>query len=101
MIGLLGGNPKQVPDRYAVASPIERLPLAIPQLLVHGAKDDVVPIEQSRAYVAAAARTPDRVRLIELPAADHADLIRVDQAGWFEVVNWVRANVGDPRPVGA
>jgi len=29
-------------------------------------------------------------------SADHADIIRIGKAGWNEVVNWLRANVGDP-----
>ena len=96
VVSYLEGSPAQRPARYAATSPARLLPLGIPQLLVHGAKDDVVPVEQSRAYVSAAARTPDRVRLIELPSADHADIIRIGKAGWNEVVNWLRANVGDP-----
>jgi dipeptidyl aminopeptidase/acylaminoacyl peptidase len=100
VISLLGGAPDQVPDRYRSTSPIDRLPLGIPQLLVHGAKDDIVPLEESRAYVAAAAKTSDRVRLIELPAADHADVIGVEKAGWSEILSWLRTNVGDPSVAG-
>ena len=40
---LLGGEPDDVPERYAVASPAALLPLGVPQLLVHGARDDLVP----------------------------------------------------------
>ena len=47
---LLGGAPDEVPDRYASASPAARLPLGVPQLLVHGRRDDTVPAEMSRAY---------------------------------------------------
>jgi acetyl esterase/lipase len=101
VISLLGGTPAQQPERYAAVSAIQRLPLGVPQLLVHGAKDAVVPIEQSRAYVAAAADTSDRVRLIELPSADHFDVIKIGKPGWSEIVNWLRANVGDPNPTGA
>jgi acetyl esterase/lipase len=35
---LLGGPPDRVPERYAAASPIERLPLGVPTLLVHGGR---------------------------------------------------------------
>src|SRR5262249_49354975 len=41
----LGGTPHEVPDRYAFASPIERLPLGIPQMLFHGTEDSSVPLE--------------------------------------------------------
>ena len=33
---LLGGTPDEVPDRYAAASPAERLPAGLPLLLTHG-----------------------------------------------------------------
>ena len=47
---LLGGSPEQVPDRYAAASPAQRLPLGVPLLLVHGARDDTVPVALSRDF---------------------------------------------------
>ena len=47
---LLGGSPGKHPQRYDLASPIERLPLGIPQLLVDGEADDVVPISIARGY---------------------------------------------------
>ena len=47
---LLGGSPEGRPERYDAASPIELLPLDVPPLLVHGADDDVVPPDISRAY---------------------------------------------------
>ena len=62
---LLGGAPNQVPDRYASASPAARLPLGVPQLLVHGRRDDTVPAEMSRAYAEQARRSGDAVELVE------------------------------------
>ena len=44
----LGGAPDEVPDRYKLASPIELLPLGVPQRLIHGAKDAIVPLEISQ-----------------------------------------------------
>ena len=37
---LLGGHAHEVPERYAVASPAQHLPLGVPELLVHGGSDD-------------------------------------------------------------
>jgi acetyl esterase/lipase len=65
---LLGGSPEEVADRYKAASPIERLPLAVPQRLIHGTEDDIVPIEISERYVKAAGA---QARLIKLEGADH------------------------------
>ena len=44
------------PDAYPLASPAELLPLGVPQLLVHGEADDIVPVALSRSYHAAARR---------------------------------------------
>jgi acetyl esterase/lipase len=72
---LLGGSPTQQPDRYALASPIELLPLGIPQIVVHGAQDDIVPIAISEAYVQQAQAQGDDCRLERLPAAGHFEVI--------------------------
>lgn len=82
---LLGGTPHDVPERYRQASPIELLPLHLPQRLLHGTNDDVVPIEISRRYQAAAAAAGDDARLIELPGAGHFELIDPRTPQWKSV----------------
>ncbi len=71
----LGGSPEQVPARYRAASPAEMLPLGVPQLLIHGARDEDVPIEISRRYRRAAAAAGDEACLIELADAAHMDFV--------------------------
>lgn len=78
----LGGSPTQAPDRYRAASPIERLPLEVVQRLIHGRQDEDVPIEISRAYVAAAVQNKDDAKLIEIPGAGHFDLIDPRSSAW-------------------
>lgn len=78
--GLLGSY-DQAPERYAVASPAALAPLGVPQLLVHGTADDVVPISQSRAH---GARDP-QAEILELADADHFDVIEPGQEGWAAV----------------
>jgi acetyl esterase/lipase len=90
---LLGGEPDDVPERYAVASPAALLPLGVPQLLVHGARDDLVPADQSRDYAAAARVVGDMVDLVELPAADHFDPIEPTDPAWTAVVDWLRGRL--------
>lgn len=87
--GLLGGSPAEVPERYQLASPIERLPIgdAVAQVLVHGTADRLVPIELSRTYASAAAAAGDRVDLVELPGAGHFELIDPAHAAWLTVVD--------------
>ena len=48
-VDLMGARPRDDLERYLLASPIERLPSGVPTLLVHGDRDLVVPVEQSRA----------------------------------------------------
>lgn len=51
---LLGGGPRQVPERYAVADPIALVPSGVRTVLLHGVDDTTVPISQSEDYLAAA-----------------------------------------------
>jgi acetyl esterase/lipase len=68
--------------RFAAASPQERLPLGVPALLIHGDADDRVPIEQSRDYLRAARAAGDRCELVELPGADHFELVDAGGRAW-------------------
>jgi acetyl esterase/lipase len=82
---LLGGTPQELPERYRRASPVELLPLGVPERLLHGTKDDVVPIEIGRRFQAAAAAAGDDARLVELPDAGHFDLIDPRTPAWLAV----------------
>jgi acetyl esterase/lipase len=81
----LGGSPSEVRDRYRAASPIEMLPLGVKQRVIHGDRDGEVPIEISRAYVAAARRSGDDVTLIEPEGAGHFELIDPRTKAWGQV----------------
>jgi acetyl esterase/lipase len=78
---LLGGHYPRWPERYRSASPAELLPLGVPQILVHGARDTIVPPDVSRRYAEAAGRRGDQVELIELETADHRALIAPSRTG--------------------
>ena len=71
----LGGSPDDVPERYAEASPIELLPLGVPQILLHGTEDENVPYEISERYYRAAQSLHDPADLVTLPGAAHFELI--------------------------
>src|SRR2546426_5512455 len=77
----VGGSPDEFPDRYNFASPIELLPLGLPQKLFHGTADTSVPHAMSVVYVRAAQ-----------PRGDEAESITLANAGHFGVV--------DPRTKG-
>lgn len=72
---LLGGRPLDRPETFASASPLAKLPLGVPQLILHGTADAVVPIEISREYVRAAREAGDRVEFRELSGAGHMDYL--------------------------
>lgn len=78
---LLGGGPDEVPDRYAAADPARLPPPAVPITLVHGADDQVVPVEVARSY---AAKTGAPLR--ELPGTGHFALIDPLSSAWPHVI---------------
>lgn len=60
----MGGSPRRRPERYDLGSPAARLPLRVPQLLVHGARDRVVNVSQSIDDAAAARAAGDETLCI-------------------------------------
>ena len=76
---LLGGGPDDVPDRYALASPVERLPIGVHVVCVHGTADVNVPIRQSERFVAAAG---DEAELVALAGVEHFALIDPATHAW-------------------
>jgi acetyl esterase/lipase len=86
---LLGGSPIKLPGRYDLASPIERLPLGVPQLLVHGDADDVVPISIARAYAQRADAAGDPCEFVELPGCGHDEHLDPGSDAWRAVTAWL------------
>ena len=87
---LLRGTPDELPERYALASPAERVPAGIPVLLTHGGRDEIVPPEVSRAYARAARDAGDDVvELVVLEAEDHFGHIDPANPLWAAVVQWL------------
>ena len=95
----VGGPPGKYPQRYDLASPIERLPLGVPQLLVHGDADDVVPVEISRRYADRAAEAGDPCELVELPGVGHMEHLDPHTVAWRTVTSWLekRCPIGPER----
>jgi acetyl esterase/lipase len=86
---LLGGSPIKLPARYDFASPIERVPLGLPQLVVHGDADDVVPISIARGYSERAAAAGDPCELVELAGCGHDEHLDPDTEAWRAVTSWL------------
>lgn len=84
---LLGGAPEEVPDRYAYAQPAQ-CP-AVPVSVVHGDRDEQVPVALSREWVATARAFGCSVRYRELSRIEHFALIDPMSAAWPAVAEAV------------
>ena len=90
----LGGTPDEVASRYASASPIQRLPLGVRQLVLHGIDDTDVPVQISREYARAAAVAGDRLDLIELAGAEHMDFVDPTSGAHARLCAWLDRSPG-------
>jgi pimeloyl-ACP methyl ester carboxylesterase len=86
---LLGGTPGEHPDRLRAASPMERLPLGVKQLILHGSDDAAVPVELSRGYARAAEAKGDRVQLNELPGTGHMEFLDPSTEAHAALCRWL------------
>ncbi|MGI8532087.1 MAG: alpha/beta hydrolase family protein [Geodermatophilaceae bacterium] len=86
---LLGGTPVQVPDRFAQADPIGRVPLHVPTLLVHAADDTTIDVNNSRAYVVAARIAGDDATFIEATSGGHKGLLDPGSRVWNSAARWL------------
>ncbi|MGQ4599051.1 alpha/beta fold hydrolase [Nocardia sp. R6R-6] len=95
-VGLfMGASPEHAPLEYRAASPVCRVPIGRPQLIVHGDADVRVSVEHSRGYVSAAESAGDDVELLELAGVDHFQVIDPDEAGWQQVIGWLEGYLDD------
>ena len=87
---LLGGTPEQYPERYAAASPMDLLPLGVPQILIHGTEDSSVPYDFSVSYQEAAGAKGDNAQLITQQGAGHFEMVDPRSNEWRDVLHAVR-----------
>ncbi len=86
---LLEGTPEEVPHRYATASPRRRLPIGVPLLLVHGERDDDVPVHVSREFAAAAREAGDDCELVVIDDESHYEHLEPGSRCWNAVIEWL------------
>ena len=86
---LLGGSPDDLPERYALASPRERLPLGVEQLVLHGENDETVSLEISRSYAAAAEALGDPCELRVLSGMGHFEHLDASTDAWQIGRDWL------------
>jgi pimeloyl-ACP methyl ester carboxylesterase len=75
------------PENFADGSPLELLPLGVPQIVIHGTADEDVPYEMSERYVAAAA---GEAELVTLDGAGHFEPIDPQSAAFQETLTAIR-----------
>jgi len=85
VLGLMGGVPGQVPERYRQGSPRELLPMATPQILIQGTLDPIVTPAGARAYHSYAIQLGDPCTLVMLPEAGHYDVVIPSSSAWSAV----------------
>jgi acetyl esterase/lipase len=84
----LAGEDAETVDRRA--SPVRLLPFAIPQWVLHGERDSIVPPEMSRQYGAVARQAGDAVNVQVLHDTGHFELVNPRSTAWPAVLAAVR-----------
>lgn len=80
----MGGLPDAIPDAYDVADPARLLPVKVPQLIIQGAADDIVPLTHVQPYVDASGAD-----IIVFDGVDHFDVIDPENRSWDAVLRAV------------
>lgn len=79
---LLGGTPTAVPERYDEVSAITRLPLRVPQVLIWGGREDIVPRRIVEKYERAARQAGEPVQLLIVPNVGHFEPATPYSSAW-------------------
>nr|WP_300499226.1 alpha/beta fold hydrolase [uncultured Rhodococcus sp.] len=88
----LGGMPDDIPERYALASPIRHLPTDVTITAIHGDTDKTVSAGQSLDYIEAARLAGDRAESIILPGVGHGDFLDPRSIAWSTTVDTITAH---------
>ena len=79
---LLGGEIDKVPERLREGSPADMLPLRVPQILITGSLDWLIPPAFGEEYVALATKAGDRAELTVVEGAGHFEIIAPGTQAW-------------------
>jgi len=92
---LLGNNEASIEQHYQSASPINLLPLGVPQILIYGEDDTVVPITYGTGYVQAAKRQGERIKLVGVKYAAHHEYNVPNSVVWPEIQSALHSLLGN------
>ena len=91
------GDPNEHPRRYELASPRELLPLGIPQLVLHGDRDDMVSMRIATSYAAAAHEAGDPCELVVLRGIGHFEHMDAGSPAWHLAREWLETYMSAAR----
>src|SRR6266566_2903622 len=89
VVAFLGGKPKDVPEHYQEADPMQLQIGSATQWLIHGAADSVVPPPFSRNYAEQKKKWGEDVHYLEVSTAGHFELIDPHSNAWPKVESTV------------
>ena len=82
------------PDRYADTSVPHLLPIGVPQHLVNGREDRIIPFRFATDYRARAGAAGDEVTLHVPPRTGHVELIAPESAAWITAKRLILRELG-------
>lgn len=90
----LGASVAANPSRWRDASPSSFLPLGVPQVMLAGEFDKVMPRDHLDAYAAKARASGDSVSVIVVPSAAHHEVMSPQSVAWPAVRDAVLRSLG-------
>lgn len=93
----LVGDPGKNDEAYILASPRERLPLGIPQLVLHGDRDNTVSMRIAASYATAAHAAGDPCELVVLRNTGHFEHIDARSPVWHVAREWLETYASAAR----
>ncbi|MFN0085118.1 MAG: alpha/beta hydrolase family protein, partial [Blastocatellia bacterium] len=94
---LMGGSAEEKASIYNLGSPIEMLPLRIPQVIVQGDSDAIIPMAMAREYVEAARKKGDPVKLRLIEKAGHFEVVDPQSSAWPVIREAIQAMLAPAR----
>ena len=92
VVAQLVGTPSPArPDVYRDTSVPRLLPIGVPQDLVNGREDLIIPIRLATGYEARARKAGDKAVLHIVPATGHVELVAPGTAAWAETKRLIHA----------
>lgn len=89
VVDFMGGTPEELPDAYDLADPARRLPIKVPQLIIQGAAEDIVP----PAFVEPYAETSG-ADIVVFDGVDHFQVIDPASPTWTAALDAIGEAVG-------